>query len=162
MGAHTQIRVYDDKITFWNEGSLQSPLTVESLKRPHSSRPRNILIADVCFKGGLIDAWGRGTIKIIETCKQAGLPEPEIIERDGGLLVTLFKNNLTPERLAKLGLNDRQLRAVEYVKEKGKITNSEYKTLNDTSDRTASRDLENLVDIGVFLKEGEKKEQYIN
>ena len=57
MGAHTQIRVYDDKITFWNEGGLQSPLTIESLKQPHSSRPRNILIADVCFKGGLIDAW---------------------------------------------------------------------------------------------------------
>lgn len=49
MGVHTQIRVYDDKISFWNDGGLQSPLTVESLKRPHSSRPRNVLIADVCF-----------------------------------------------------------------------------------------------------------------
>ena len=47
--------------------------------------------------------------------------------------------------------------AVLYVKEKGKITNSEYQTLNNTSNRTASRDLENLVDLGVFAKEGEKK-----
>lgn len=145
MGAHTQIRVYDDKITFWNEGSLQSPLTIESLKRPHSSRPRNVLIADVCFKGGLIDAWGRGTIKIIEACKQAGLPEPEIMERDGGLLVTMFKNNLTDEQLAKLGLNERQLKAVEYVKEKGKITNKEYQELNSVAKPTATRDLAELV-----------------
>lgn len=145
MGAHTQIRVYDDKITFWNEGSLQSPLTIESLKRPHSSRPRNILIADVCFKGGLIDAWGRGTIKIIEACKQAGLPEPEIMERDGGLLVTLFKNNLTTEQLTKLGLNNRQLKAVEYVKEKGKITNKEYQEINEVSRQTATNELHSLV-----------------
>ncbi len=156
MGAHTQIRVYDDKISFWNEGSLQSPLTVESLKRPHSSRPRNVLIADVCFKGGLIDAWGRGTIKIIETCKQAGLPEPEIIEQDGGLLVTMFKNNLTKEQLTKLGLNERQLKAVEYVKEKGKITNKEYQELNGVSKVTAYRDLTELIEqYKLFERKGD-------
>lgn len=156
MGAHTQIRVYDDKISFWNEGNLQSPLTVESLKRPHSSRPRNVLIADVCFKGGLIDTWGRGTIKILETCKHAGLPDPEIIERDGGLLVTIFKNNLTGEQLAKLGLNERQLKAVDYVKEKGKITNKEYQTLNSISERTASRELSELTNKQV-LKSSQTK-----
>jgi len=155
MGAHTQIRVYDDKITFWNDGSLQSPLTIESLKRPHSSRPRNVLIADVCFKGGLIDAWGRGTIKIIESCKQAGLPEPEIMERDGGLLVTLFKNNLTTELLTKLGLNNRQLKAVEYVKEKGKITNKEYQEINEVSRQTATNELHSLVnEYNILINNG--------
>ncbi|MGV3761383.1 ATP-binding protein [Parapedobacter sp.] len=39
----------------------------------------------------LIDSWGRGTIKIIETCRQAELPEPELIEQDGGFSVTLFQ-----------------------------------------------------------------------
>lgn len=157
MGAQTQIRVYDDKISIWNDGDLPEGMNLEALKRPHSSKPRNPIIADVCFKGGLIDAWGSGTIKIIDTCKQAELPEPELTERDGGFLVTLFKNNLTAEQLTKLGLNERQLKAVEYVKEKGKITNSEYQALNNISDRTASRDLENLVDLGVFAKEGQKK-----
>ena len=156
MGAHTQIRVYNDKISFWNDGGLQSPLTVESLKRPHSSRPRNVLIADVCFKGGLIDAWGRGTIKIIETCKQAGLPEPEIIEQDGGLLVTMFKNNLTKEQLIKLGLNERQLKAVEYVKDKGEITNKEYQELNGVSKVTAYRDLTELIEqYKLFERKGD-------
>lgn len=59
MGAPTQIRVYNDKINIWNEGSLPEDLTTELLKNPHSSRPRNPIIADVCFKGGLIEAWGR-------------------------------------------------------------------------------------------------------
>ena len=55
------------------------------------SRPRKPLIADVCFKAGYIDSWGRGTIKIFEACREAGLPEPEITSLDGGILVTLHK-----------------------------------------------------------------------
>lgn len=55
-GAQIQLRVYDDKITIWNEGALPEGLTFEALKRQHPSRPRYPLIADVCFKGGYIDA----------------------------------------------------------------------------------------------------------
>jgi len=157
MGAPVQIRVYDDKISIWNEGALPEGLTLDALRRPHSSRPRNPIIAYVSFKGGYIDAWGRGTIKILDTCKQAGLPEPEMQEQDGGFIITLFKNNLTEEQLIKLGLNDRQLKAVFFVKEKGSITNSAYQLLNKTSDRTALRDLETLTELNVLIKEGEKK-----
>jgi ATP-dependent DNA helicase RecG len=144
MGVFTQIRVYDDKISIWNDGELPQGVTLEKLKQHHSSRPRNLIIADVCFKGGLIDAWGSGTVRIIETSKAAGLPEPELEERDGGFAVTLFKNNLTEEQLSKLGLNERQLKAVLYVKEKGKITNKEYQEINDISRRTATDELAEL------------------
>ena len=47
------------------------------------------LIADVCFKAGFIDCWGRGTIKIYEACESAGLPDATIANLDGGILVTL-------------------------------------------------------------------------
>ncbi len=146
MGAPIQIRVYDDKINIWNEGTLPEGLSIEALKRPHSSKPRNPIIADVCFKGGLIDAWGRGTIKIIDTCKQAELPEPDMTERDGGFLVTLFKNTLTEELLKKLGLNERQINAIEFVKVKGKITNTDFQELQNVSKATATRDLTELVE----------------
>jgi len=49
------------------------------------------------------------------------------------------------EKLRKMGLNDRQIKAVNYVKEKGRITNKEYQELNLVSKRTASRDLDELV-----------------
>jgi len=152
MGSFTQIRVYDDKINIWNEGMLPEGISLESLKHSHSSRPRNPLIADVCFKGGLIDAWGRGTIKIIDTCKEADLPEPELIERDGGFLVTLFKNNLTEEQLVKLGLNGRQLKAVQYVIEKGKITNGVYQKINHISRQMATIELQSLTNLFKLLK----------
>jgi len=146
MGAPIQIRVYDNKISIWNEGFLPEGLTLEALKRSHSSRPRNPIIADVAFKGGYIDAWGRGTIKIIDTCKVAELPEPEMSERDGGFLLTILKDTLNKEQLEKLGLNERQVKAVLFVKEKGKISNSEYQELYDVSKATATRDLTELVD----------------
>jgi ATP-dependent DNA helicase RecG len=151
MGAPIQIRVYDDKISIWNEGTLPDGLTLEALKRSHSSRPRNPIIADVCFKGGYIDAWGRGTIRILDTCKQAELPEPEMQELDGGFIITLFKDNITPEQLVKIGLNERQVKAVLFIKEKGKITNSEYQELNNCSRNTASNDLGFLVQKNILV-----------
>jgi len=125
MGSNIQIRMYDDKFCIWNEGSLPEGLSSESLKQQHPSRPRNPIIADVCFKGGYIDAWGRGIMKILNACKEGGLPEPEIKEQDRGLWVTLFKDRYAEEQLLKIGLNERQVKAVLYVKEKGKITNSQ-------------------------------------
>src|SRR5690606_17978185 len=92
MGAPVQIRVYDNKLSIWNEGALPHGLDVASLKADHNSRPRNPKIADACFKAGYIDTWGRGTLKIYNSCKEAELPEPEIIEKDGGVQVTVFKD----------------------------------------------------------------------
>lgn len=156
MGAPIQIRVYDDKISIWNEGTLPDGLTLDALKRSHSSRPRNPIIADVCFKGGYIDAWGRGTIKIIDTCKQAELPEPEMKELDGGFVITLYKDNIIPEQLFKFGFNDRQVKAVLFVKEKGRITNKVYQEIFGVARMTATRDLTELVDKGI-LKSSETK-----
>ncbi|MDR3189013.1 MAG: putative DNA binding domain-containing protein [Prevotellaceae bacterium] len=157
MGAHTQIRVYDDKLNIWNDGTLPEGISLESLRHTHSSKPRNPLIADVCFKGGLIDTWGRGTIRIIDTCKEAKLPEPELTERDGGFLVTLFKNNLTAEQLVKLGLNERQVDAILFYKVKGEITSSEYAERYKISDRTARTDLTELADKELLVKQGDYK-----
>ncbi|GHT32330.1 hypothetical protein AGMMS49574_15640 [Bacteroidia bacterium] len=155
MGSFSQMRVYDDKINLWNEGGLPEGITLEALKRSHKSKPRNLLIADVCFKGGLIDAWGRGTISIIDACKEAGLPEPELIEEDGGFMVTLFKDRFSEEQLSQMGLNERQIKAVLYVKEKGEITTSAYTELNAVAERTARNDLNNLSDKQILKRVGE-------
>lgn len=156
MGSNIQIRVYDDRFCIWNEGFLPEGLSLDALKRQHPSRPRNPIIADVCFKGGYIDAWGRGTLKIINACKQANLPEPEIKEQDGGLLVTLFKDRYTLDHLLRIGLNDRQIKVLLYIKEKGKVTNSEYQKICGVSKATATRDIKGLEEKGVFFNKGTK------
>ena len=122
----------------------------------HSSHPRNPLIADVCFKGGYIDSWGRGTLKIINACREAELPEPSITEQFGGMLVEIFKNRFTPEQLKKAGFNERQIKAVLYAAENGSITNSQYQKLFGVSRNTASNDLTDLVKSGVLVSSGIK------
>ena len=150
MGSMIQLRVYDNKLTLWNEGNLPEGMELESLKRHHISRPRNPVIADICFKAGYIDSWGRGTLKIINSCKEAGLPEPTITALDGGILVTLFKDKYSTEQLKALGLSERQIASVEYVKVNGRIDNKGYQDLNHISRNTASTDLSILVDKNIF------------
>jgi len=138
----------------WNEGSLPDDITVEDLKSKHSSRPRNPIWAGAFFKGGLIEAWGRGTIKIINECKNVGLPEPLIESTFGGICVTLFKNIFNEKVLKEKGLNDRQIRAINFVKENGRITNKDYQKLNDVSRETATRDLKILVELEIVMALG--------
>lgn len=91
MGAAIQIRVFENKLSIWNEGKLPEGLSIDNLKEEHNSKPPNPLIADACFKAGYIDTWGRGTLKIYKACAEARLPEPQIMEKNGGIEVTLFK-----------------------------------------------------------------------
>jgi len=76
-GVPIQIKVYDDKIIFWNAGQLPESWTVANLLKEHPSIPYNPDIATTFFRAGLIEAWGRGTIKIVNTCKKVGLSAPE-------------------------------------------------------------------------------------
>lgn len=156
MGAMIQIRIYENKLSIWNEGRLPAGITFADLRGNHPSKPRNPLIADVCFKGGYIDAWGRGTLKIITACREAELPEPEMKEEFGGVMITLFKDLYTEEQLRKMGLNERQVKAVLYVIENGNITNAKYQKLFSVSKPTATRDLSELSDekFSVFEKKG--------
>jgi len=151
------IRIFNDKLEIWNIGELPQQLSPEDLKTMHNSYPKNPLLAQVFYKGGLIESWGRGTIKVLEECKNAELPEPAIIEQGGGVLVTLFKNRVDSEYLFSLGLNKRQVFAVYHVKENGYITNSIYQEICKTSERTASRDLKTLTELKILKKIGSNK-----
>jgi len=73
MGAHVQMRVYDDRLSVWNEGALPFGMSLDELKGEHNSRPRNLLIARTCFMAGYIDLWGRGIQKMINACKKGGI-----------------------------------------------------------------------------------------
>lgn len=154
MGAKIQIRVYNDMIKIWNEGKLPGILTPELLKKTHPSILRNPIIADVCFKGGYIDTWGRGTLKIFAACREAGLPEPDISEEFGGVSVTIFKDALNEQDLVQMGLSKMQVDTVLLVKEKGSISNKELQAKFKMSDRTVLRELKLLVEKGIIEKVG--------
>lgn len=150
-----QISIYDDRVIFWNQGNLPEVLSEDDLKVKQASFPRNPVIAEAFFHAGFIESWGRGTIKIIEECIRAGLPDPRIEKLTGGVAVTLFKDIYTKVYLDKLDLNERQKLAIKSLKKSRYITNAEYRALFDVSDRTALRDIEELIKLSIFKKEGE-------
>jgi len=155
-GYPIQISVYDDKLMIWNEGRLPENWTVEKLLQKHSSKPRNPDIANAFFRVGYIEAWGRGTIKIIEKSKKHGLPTPEFKNEGSDFWIIFNKDIFNKEYLENLKLNERQIKAVLFVKEKGKISNKEYQTINDCSRNTASNDLSKLLEKDIFKSSGKR------
>ncbi len=151
-GVPIQISVYSDKIIFWNEGQLPENWTIETLPTKHPSKAYNPDIANALFRSGYIESWGRGTLKMIRECELAGLPKPVYFYDMSGFFVEFKKNNYNEQYLKSLDLSDRQVKAVLYLKENGKITNSGYQTINAVSKATATRDLSELVEKFKILK----------
>ena len=56
-----------------------------------------------------------------------------------------------------MGLNERQIEAVLYVKENGNISNRIFRDMFDITEKTAFRDFEKLIKLHLLRKEGEKK-----
>ena len=112
----------------------------------HSSVPFNPDIANAFFRAGYVESWGRGTIKIIEQCKEYGLPKPEFQNNGKDFWVIFKKDIYNKESLAKLKLNERQIKAVLFVKEKGEISNKEYQEICKVSKGTATKELKELIE----------------
>jgi len=152
MGVPTQISVYDDKLMIWNYGQLPVDWTIENLTRKHSSIPFNPDISNAFFRAGYIESWGRGTIKIIEQCKEHGLPNPEFKNTGKDFWVVFRKDIYHKEYLKNLKLNERQIKAVLFVKEKGKISNKDYQEICEVSKGTATKELRGLIEVFNILE----------
>jgi ATP-dependent DNA helicase RecG len=152
--SSTQVRLYDDRLEIWNPGALPIALTPSRLLQKHPSLPRNPLIANSLFYAGFIESWGSGTIRIAELAKQAGLEMPEFISSPGEFEIVLKKRILTAATLEKMGLNQRQVAAVLYTLEAGRITNREYQDRWSVSKSTAAREMVDLVTKGLFVRHG--------
>ena len=153
--SNVQVEIYDDRIEIWNPGRLLPGITIDDLyKKDHKSVVRNKLITQVFYDIGYIEKYGSGTIKIVDLCRRHGLPSPEFKEVFGGFSVIFRKDIYTEEYLRNLGLNERQIMAVMYVKEKGKITNKEYREITGLSDEGARININELVEKGVLLSKG--------
>ncbi len=95
-GGSVGVGIYDDRLEVTSSGTLHFGLTVEDLFRPHESLPWNPLIAQVFYRRGIIEAWGRGTLKMAELTTLAGLPRPEIEDAAGGVTVRFRPSRYSP------------------------------------------------------------------
>ena len=153
--SSVQVMVFLDRVEIWNAGTLPDTLKIEDLKKLHASHPPNTTLASVLYLADYIQQVGSGTTEMVRQCKKHGLPDPEFVSVRNLEFRTILARDIYSENiLVKLGLNERQMKAVQHVKEHGHVTNREYRQILELPNRTALRDLNKLCKKGVLKKVG--------
>lgn len=134
-GIPIQISVYDNKLMVWNEGELPQDWTVAKLKIKHPSRPYNPDVANTFFRAGLIESWGRGTIKIINEMRKAQLPTPNFKYDDSGFYI-----------IFSFGKEDLENQILDLISKNTKITIVKMAEILETNDKKIKRTLKELQD----------------
>jgi len=129
---------------------------------------RNQLIADLFARIHFGEKIGSGMERMRIVCDEQNCPYPEVDYTD-----THFYLNFKPSReylkmseveKPEVGweneLNERQKKAIDFVREKGKITNSDYRNLCNVSTDTAHKDLRELVEKNILIREGSGRATY--
>jgi len=87
-GGSVSVALYDDRLEIISIGDLHFGLTPEALFREHESKPWNPMIARTFYRRGIIETWGRGTLKIARLMQERGLEPPTVSVREGAVVVT--------------------------------------------------------------------------
>lgn len=159
-GRYIEVRMYADRLEVLSPGGLPGFMTLDNLVEEHFSRnPR--LVAGL-FQWGYIEELGLGIDRMIEEMVNQGHPPPKFKAQPYAFTVTLY--NARERKVAprwQAVMNERQTRALQFIRENGRITSRDYQDLcPDVSPETLRLDLNDLVDRGVLLKIGAKKGTY--
>ena len=161
-GRRVEIRQFDDRLEVSSPGGLPGYITLDNIVEEHFSR--NPRLVNGLFEWGYIEQLGLGIDRMIEEMVQAGHTAPEFRATSYSFTVILRRNLAPRRRVApEWGdrMSERQMRALQYLQENGRITNREYRDLcPDVSGETLRLDLVDLVDKGLAMKIGDKKGTY--
>lgn len=153
-GGSVGVAIYDDRTEITSTGSLPRGLSISDLYQPHESIRRNQLIAEVFFLRGVIERWGRGTLKIVELCEQAGHPRPEFEEAGAAVTVRFRPSTYHPPLAVRHDLTNRQRRILAVLRDIGPALVSEieqYLPFEGVTAKTLGKDLVLLSDLGLVV-----------
>ena len=133
-GVPTQIKVFENRVIFWNNGRLPDGWTVDRLKVQHPSQPYNPDIANAFFRAGMIEAWGRGIENMIQSCIDYGIAPPDLRYEEVGLSV---RYDFADQVGTKLALSRPQVAILRKARRESSLV--ELMEVVDRSDRTKFR-----------------------
>jgi ATP-dependent DNA helicase RecG len=89
--GHSIVKIFKDRISFYNPGTLMFPLTIEDLlSNQYVSKPRNRQIAGVVKDIGWIEKYGTGIRRIRKMFRDYGSKEPDFGIVSGCFAVTAY------------------------------------------------------------------------
>ncbi len=162
-GQRIRIFMFDDRIEVCSPGPLPPGVSLEKMRRLEpQSVLRNPIVVGVLRDLGsrYIERLGTGIRRMAQAMTDHGLPRPRFEVVGSEFRVTLlgpgerFMEEVNKRPAWAEGLSERQVEAVLYVGEHGRITNREYQALCEVSYDTAHRDLRELVARGLFERRG--------
>ena len=145
-----QIRVYDEKMVFSNGATLSAEVPIEKFKENHISKPFNPIIANMFYKAGFVESWGKGTNNIVKDCLKMGLPEPEYRYTFASVQVIFYQ---TTQKTTKEKI-------VEFLKENPKMTRDELAQNIGVSNNAIKQHLSDLKSNGILKRLGGRKDGY--
>jgi ATP-dependent DNA helicase RecG len=159
-GRRIEVRMYSDRLEIISPGDLPGYITVDNIVEEHYSR--NPLLVHGLFQWGYIEELGLGIDRMIEEMVQAGHEPPQFKATPYSFTVALsnVRQRAAVPKWTR-NMNDRQVRALNYVRDNGSITNREYRMIcSGVTAETLRLDLVDLVERGLLLKIGAKKGTY--
>jgi ATP-dependent DNA helicase RecG len=158
-GASFSIAIYDDRLEIASTGPLPFGQTPQDLMRPHPSRPWNPLLAGVFYRRGIIEHWGRGTLKMAELAQQAGLPPPEFEATSSEVIVRFRPTKYVPPNRVGHDLTPLQRLLLDILSRTGACS---LATLlghlpPGTVRRTVQDNLKLLLQLGLVELSGERR-----
>lgn len=154
----TQVAIYDDRVEVTSPGMLYGGVTLEEAMSGRS-KIRNRAIAEVFSRMEIVESWGTGIRRIMNRAKEYSLPEPDFLEIGDTFRVNLYrKADKKPIKADKKPIKaDRERMILEYIHEKGSISNKEARQLLGLAESTTKRLLKQMVDKGIINNSGDKK-----
>jgi ATP-dependent DNA helicase RecG len=155
-GGSVGVAMYDDRLEVTSSGALHFGLTPEALFGPHESLPWNPLMASIFYRRGIIESWGRGTIKMAELAISAGLPRPEIEDAGGCVTVRFRPTRYVPPQRVGRDLTERQQAILAVLDAAGSSALREIvgRLGTDAGERQVREDLGTLRMLGLVLSSG--------
>ncbi len=157
-GRSIEIRMYTDRLEITSPGGLPAHITVDNIVEEHYSR--NPRIVNGLYQWGFIEELGLGIDRMIDDMVNAGHMPPKFEAKSHRFTVILY-NTHDPTRVVQTweqNMNERQIKAIEYLQRNGTITNRDYRDLcPHVGPETLRLDLADLVGKGVVLKIGDKR-----
>ncbi len=152
----SMIKIFDDRIEFFNPGRLLAGLSVERLVHGnYVSSIRNKQIATLFKEAGIIEKYGSGIKRILESMMSYGLPDPLFEEIQNGFRVIVFKT--TQKTTQKTTTRDQ---LIELLRENRKMTRNEIALILGKSQNTIKEHLSRLKSEGRVERVGSDRDGY--
>ena len=151
QGAPIRLAIFDDRIEIENPGLLLFGLTVDEIKQG-VSKLRNRVIGQVFYRLGLIERWGSGIRRIVDSCLEVGFREPLFEEIGTHFRVTLFTQIVAKPILSEV---DQAILAV--LKKSNGLSTKEIAEAINKSQRATRTRLINLIERGLVVEIGKGK-----